>query len=128
MTVDPAKRISSEHALQHPWIAADKVPGVPDPESSVGETQNLLPQMKRQFDAKKVRVRLPRTVRPVPESATAQTFRRAIATVRATNRFRQATLTPDEDALMKDVERGQQEAANEGPVDQVLDHQNHPHH
>lgn len=102
LTVSSEERLTSQAALAHPWFESVGEPGVVDPASHNGETQNLLPQLKRQFDAKK-------------------TFRKAIATVRASNRFMQGTGMPSNEVveLMREVEKGQAEAAAE-TVDQVL--------
>jgi hypothetical protein len=54
LTVSPEERLTSRTALEHPWFVSDVEPGVIDPSSEKGETQNLLPHLKRQFDAKKV--------------------------------------------------------------------------
>ncbi|KNZ51884.1 CAMK/CAMK1 protein kinase [Puccinia sorghi] len=107
LTVPPEQRLTSRTALEHPWFASEVEPGVIDPSSEKGETQNLLPHLKRQFDAKK-------------------TFRKAIATVRASNRFRQSTgvpggTNPEMDELIKVVEAGQADAAAESEtVNEVL--------
>jgi len=107
LTVSPEERLTSRTALEHPWFASEVEPGVIDPSSEKGETQNLLPHLKRQFDAKK-------------------TFRKAIATVRASNRFRQSTgvpgsTNPEMDELIKVVEAGQADAAAESEtVNEVL--------
>ncbi|KAI7935917.1 hypothetical protein MJO28_016152 [Puccinia striiformis f. sp. tritici] len=106
LTVAPEERLTSSTALEHPWFASEVEPGVIDPSSDKGETQNLLPHLKRQFDAKK-------------------TFRKAIATVRASNRFRQTTgivtLNPEVDELMLVIQAGQADAAAESEtVNEVL--------
>ncbi|CAH7687662.1 CAMK/CAMK1 protein kinase [Phakopsora pachyrhizi] len=104
LTVSTTERLTSQKALQHPWFDSAGDAELVDPQ---GESKNLLPQLKRQFDAKK-------------------TFKKAIATVRASNRFLQAgstNLNSNEEvaALIRDVERGQAEAAAESEnVDLVL--------
>ncbi|MBW0511219.1 hypothetical protein O181_050934 [Austropuccinia psidii MF-1] len=104
LTVSPEQRLTCHTALQHPWFSADV-----NLNGEKGEIQNLLPHLKQQFDAKK-------------------TFRKAIATVRASNRFLQpskntsGTSSGDEVAeLMKEIKVGQAEAAAESEnIHQVL--------
>ncbi|KAG0145118.1 hypothetical protein CROQUDRAFT_659052 [Cronartium quercuum f. sp. fusiforme G11] len=99
LTVSPEARMTSQSALAHRWLSSDE-PGVVDPSSERGETQNLLPHLQRHFDAKK-------------------TFRKAIATIRASNRFRQGTGLPgaassrEVEELMRVAAAGRADAAAE---------------
>ena len=53
LTIDPAARPTAEEALKHPWLASATPHYVPDPESPSGGPKDLLPQVKKAFDAKK---------------------------------------------------------------------------
>ncbi|KAH9931600.1 kinase-like domain-containing protein [Fomitopsis serialis] len=53
LTIDPAARPTAEEALQLPWLAAATPHYVADPESPHGGPKDLLPQVKKAFDAKK---------------------------------------------------------------------------
>lgn len=66
LTVDPRARMTAHQALQHPWIKPD------DPASpvKVGEGQDLLPTVKKNFNARR-------------------TLHKAIDTVRAINKLRE---------------------------------------
>lgn len=66
LTIDPRARMTSHQALQHPWIRSD------DPTSpvKVGEGQDLLPTVKKNFNARR-------------------TLHKAIDTVRAINKLRE---------------------------------------
>jgi len=68
LTVDPKHRPTAEQMLKHKWLADLKPHFVPDPNSATGEPMDLLPQVRKQFDARR-------------------TFRRAILSVAAARRF-----------------------------------------
>lgn len=53
LTIDPASRPTCEEALQHKWLSSDFPHYVPDPQSPTGGPTDLLPHVKRHFDAKK---------------------------------------------------------------------------
>ena len=53
LTIDPDARPTAEQALEHPWLASATPHYVPDPESPSGGPKDLLPQVKKAFDAKK---------------------------------------------------------------------------
>ncbi|EPT03224.1 hypothetical protein FOMPIDRAFT_1022546 [Fomitopsis schrenkii] len=53
LTIDPDARPTAEEALKHPWLASATPHYVPDPESPSGGPKDLLPQVKKAFDAKK---------------------------------------------------------------------------
>ena len=53
LTIDPASRPTAEEALKHPWLASATPHYVPDPESPSGGPKDLLPQVKKAFDARK---------------------------------------------------------------------------
>lgn len=66
LTIDPRARMTSHEALQHPWVRTD------DPTSPAkgGEGQDLLPTVKKNFNARR-------------------TLHKAIDTVRAINKLRE---------------------------------------
>lgn len=53
LTIDQKKRPTAEEALAHPWLSATTPHFVPDPESAEGKPTNLLPGIRKAFDAKK---------------------------------------------------------------------------
>ncbi len=55
LTVDPVNRPTAADLLQHPWLKSEEAPFVQDPEKPSGESVNLLPNVKKAFDAKKTR-------------------------------------------------------------------------
>lgn len=55
LTVDPVNRPTAADLLNHPWLKSDGAPFVQDPEKPSGESVNLLPNVKKAFDAKKTR-------------------------------------------------------------------------
>ncbi|KAI0767658.1 Pkinase-domain-containing protein [Fomes fomentarius] len=68
LTIDPASRPTAAEALQHKWLASEQPHFVPDPESASGRPTNLLPNIRKAFDAKK-------------------TFRKAVFSMIATKRL-----------------------------------------
>jgi len=75
LTIDPALRPTAAKALQHPWISAKTPHFVPDPMSSTGLPMDLLPQMRKAFDAKK-------------------TFRKAVLSMMAVKRMSMGAVAP----------------------------------
>ncbi|KIW12181.1 hypothetical protein PV08_09457 [Exophiala spinifera] len=67
LTVDPRARMTAHQALQHPWI---KPEDPASPEKATGEGQDLLPTVKKNFNARR-------------------TLHKAIDTVRAINKLRE---------------------------------------
>ncbi|CCM04485.1 uncharacterized protein FIBRA_06665 [Fibroporia radiculosa] len=53
LTIDPASRPTAAEALNHKWLASDRPHYVPDPESPTGGPTDLLPHVKKHFDARK---------------------------------------------------------------------------
>lgn len=53
LTVDPINRPTAADLLSHPWLKSEDAPFVQDPEKPSGESVNLLPNVKKAFDAKK---------------------------------------------------------------------------
>lgn len=67
LTIDPRARMTAHQALQHPWI---KPEDPTSPEKAAGEGQDLLPTVKKNFNARR-------------------TLHKAIDTVRAINKLRE---------------------------------------
>lgn len=53
LTVDPVNRPTAADLLQHPWLKSEDASFKQDPEKPSGESVNLLPNVKKAFDAKK---------------------------------------------------------------------------
>jgi len=53
LTIDPASRPTAAEMLEHKWLASDLPHFVPDPDSPSGGPTDLLPHVKKHFDAKK---------------------------------------------------------------------------
>lgn len=69
LTVDPVQRMTSHQALQHPWIKGQD-PLSPQKGGPVGNQEDLLPVIKKNFNARR-------------------TLHKAIDTVRAINKLRE---------------------------------------
>jgi len=52
LTIDPNKRPTAEECLGHKWLASTTPHFVPDPESPTGGPTDLLPHVKKAFNAK----------------------------------------------------------------------------
>ncbi|KAJ7737327.1 kinase-like domain-containing protein [Mycena metata] len=52
LTVDPERRPTAANALQHRWLASAPTPFVPDPLNPSGGPTDLLPHVKKAFNAK----------------------------------------------------------------------------
>ncbi|KAL1412736.1 Calcium/calmodulin-dependent protein kinase type I [Vanrija albida] len=72
LTIDPTNRPTAAQLLQHKWLRADAPPFVADPTSESGQAVNLLPTVKKAFDAKK-------------------TFRRAVLGMMAVHRLQDSS-------------------------------------
>jgi calcium/calmodulin-dependent protein kinase I len=68
LTIDPRARMTAHQALQHPWIKTDMDPT--SPVKGPGDGQDLLPTVKKNFNARR-------------------TLHKAIDTVRAINKLRE---------------------------------------
>lgn len=53
LTVDSKQRPTAEQLLKHKWLADLKPHFVPDPNSATGEPTDLLPHVRKQFDARR---------------------------------------------------------------------------
>jgi len=53
LTIDPGSRPTAAEMLKHRWLASDLPHFVPDPDSPSGGPTDLLPHVKKHFDAKK---------------------------------------------------------------------------
>ncbi|KAI0752543.1 Pkinase-domain-containing protein [Daedaleopsis nitida] len=95
LTIDPTSRPTAAQALQHPWLASDKPHFVPDPESPSGRPTNLLPNIKKAFDAKK-------------------TFRKAVFSMIATKRLSTlAGFSPGAQTLSANIAQFKEESEKE---------------
>lgn len=70
LTIDPRARMTSHEALQHPWINPPYDPNDPTAAGKVGLGEDLLPVVKKNFNARR-------------------TLHKAIDTVRAINKLRE---------------------------------------
>jgi len=70
LTVDPAKRPTAAVALQHKWLADEEPHFVPDPTRADGGPADLLPNVKKAFNAKKLWRKATSTIRAVNRMAT----------------------------------------------------------
>jgi calcium/calmodulin-dependent protein kinase I len=70
LTVDPVQRMTSHQALQHPWIKGADPLSPQTPESATAKQEDLLPVIKKNFNARR-------------------TLHKAIDTVRAINKLRE---------------------------------------
>ncbi|KAK7042202.1 calcium calmodulin dependent protein [Favolaschia claudopus] len=52
LTIDPAQRLTASGCLEHRWLAASTPHFVPDPSSASGAPTDLLPHVKKAFNAK----------------------------------------------------------------------------
>jgi len=112
LTVDPARRPTAAKALEHRWLASATPYFVPDPSNPSGGPTDLLPQVKKAFNAK-------------------LTWKKAAFGIRAMNRM--AALASSGDRLSKkaaelsaDVKRFKEESAQEVMEDTSITHQ-HAH-
>jgi len=98
LTIDPDQRPTAKEALQHKWLASSTPHFVPDPSSPSGGPTDLLPHVKKAFDAKK-------------------TWRKAAFSIRALNRMTTlASLHPlgkEAQELSDNVNRYKEESAKE---------------
>ncbi|KAJ7443901.1 CAMK/CAMK1 protein kinase [Mycena galericulata] len=53
LTIDPERRPTAKEALEHKWLASTTPHFVPDPSSPSGGPTDLLPHVKKAFDAKR---------------------------------------------------------------------------
>ncbi|KAG8352872.1 Calcium/calmodulin-dependent protein kinase type I [Fusarium venenatum] len=91
LTIDSTKRITAHEALQHPFVAGFI--------NAEGESQNLLPNIKKNFNARR-------------------TLHAAIDTVRAINKLREAQSGLMDGARSKEPSRG---AAQQPPTSRKVD-------
>ncbi|KAH8921685.1 putative calmodulin-dependent protein kinase type 1 [Atractiella rhizophila] len=90
LVIDPSARMTTQQALDHPWLSSDK---------PQGEDKDLLPNVRKNFDAKK-------------------TWKKALLGIKWLGAAqRQATLQlgQEEKQVMEDVEEGKRQAEEEKP-------------
>ncbi|KAJ7230839.1 Pkinase-domain-containing protein [Mycena haematopus] len=109
LTVNPARRLTAAEALEHRWLASATPHFVTDPSSPTGGPADLLPHVKKAFNAKR-------------------TWKRAGFGIRALNRF--AALASSGDRLSNEaaelsanVQRFKEESAQEVMEDASITHQ-----
>lgn len=93
LTINPTARPTAEEALKHKWLASEEPHFVPDPNKD-GQPADLLPHVKRAFDARK-------------------TFRKAVLGMMAMKRMSTLAnhhLTPEHRALEQDVFKYKEES------------------
>ena len=90
LTIDPAARITAHEALQHPFVAAQEP-----------SDENLLPTIKKNFNARR-------------------TLHTAIDTVRAINKLREAQNILMDGARSNEPQRGRQGGGNNGNSNDTL--------
>lgn len=103
LTVDQHARITAPQALEHPWLTTYLAQAPAREQAQPAKSPDLLPQMRRNFDAKK-------------------TFRKAILTVRAANLWKNTLMTDDTRKLVEKVEQGKREAEKEDVENQPVVH------
>jgi len=109
LTIDPASRPTAAEALKHKWLADDTPHFVPDPESPSGGPTDLLPHVKRAFNAK-------------------QLWKKAAFSIRAVNRMTALahhSLGPDVMTLSETLKKYKEESAKEVMENASIMHQ-HP--
>jgi len=104
LTIDPKKRPTAAIALQHKWLADEQPHFVPDPDRLDGGPADLLPNVKRAFNAK-------------------QLWRKAALSIKAVNRMASLAhhsehdLHPEHDSgkaqMRKDISKYKEESARE---------------
>ncbi|KAF8809413.1 Pkinase-domain-containing protein [Phlegmacium glaucopus] len=95
LTIDPVERPTAEIALQHKWLADERPHFVPDPTRSDGGPADLLPNVKRAFNAK-------------------QLWRKAAFSIKAVNRMASlAHSDPGKAQMREDISKYKEESARE---------------
>ncbi|KIJ26370.1 hypothetical protein M422DRAFT_62150 [Sphaerobolus stellatus SS14] len=94
LTHDPNQRPTAAQALQNKWLASDEPHFVPDPDSPTGGPMDLLPNLKKVFNAR-------------------QTFRKAVLSTIAIRRFSNHGLPPAMSQLANEVSQYKQDAEKE---------------
>ena len=101
LTIDPTQRMTAHQALQHPWIA-------PDPATPIENSADLLPTVKKNFNARR-------------------TLHAAIDTIRAINKLREGGAMGVAAAGMNGALSKQPQRAGEGGVSAQATDPNAPH-
>ncbi|KAJ7662195.1 Pkinase-domain-containing protein [Mycena polygramma] len=114
LTIDPERRPTAAEALDHKWLASATPHFVPDPSSPSGGPTDLLPYVKKAFDAKK-------------------TWKKAAISIKAMNRMTllaNAThpLGKDAQELSENVRQYKEESAQEVMEDASITHHHNLHH
>ncbi|KAJ6481915.1 kinase-like domain-containing protein [Mycena sanguinolenta] len=109
LTVDPAQRPTAAEALEHRWLASATPHFVADPSSLTGGPADLLPHVKKAFNAKSI-------------------WKKAGFGIRAMNRFAARAnsgdrLSKEAAELSANVQRFKEESAQEVMEDTAITHQ-----
>jgi len=122
LTVDPEARPTAEQMLQHPWLSAEVPHFV---EAANGEPTDLLPQVRKAFNARRTCTFRFVQVECILMIAPIRAVRKAVLSMMAMKRMSILAhhLTPEQHQLNEDVYQFKQESEKES-----LEHANVLHH
>ncbi|TFK31414.1 kinase-like domain-containing protein [Crucibulum laeve] len=111
LTIDPTSRPTAAEALRHKWLADSTPHFVPDPERADGGPADLLPHVKKAFDARKL-------------------WRKAAFSIRAMNRMAAlaGASTTDASKLREDLTKYKEESEREVMEDASITHHHNLQH
>ncbi|KAF8510171.1 Pkinase-domain-containing protein [Gautieria morchelliformis] len=111
LTVDPTSRPTAAEALEHKWLASEQPHFVPDPESPSGGPTDLLPTIRKGFNARK-------------------TFRKAVLSMVAMKRLSGHAFPAVVSQLANDITQYKQDAEEENIDEErhVYAHGSHGEH
>ena len=111
LTIDPGRRPTAEEMLGHKWLSSDTPHFVPDPESSVGGPTDLLPHVKKAFNARRL-------------------WRKAALSIKAMNRMSALAGGPlgtNITAINENLRAMKEESEKERMEDSSITHHHHLH-